>query len=601
MSRNNQYSTDHEQQRLFALRQLNLLDTPPSESFDRITRIASQLFNLPIAAVSLTDEDRQWFKSRVGVDHWEIPRFKACCGEVADSSDVLVVPDLLESSGYRDSPLAQSGIRFYAGAPLLTSDGYSLGAMCVLGTEPRSVTEHEISILKDLAAMVMAQIELQHAFGRLDPVTGLPNRSKFIENLQDQARDNAGAQCYALYTDLVDDADVRALLRVMGPSSLDELASEAARHLQTYLGRTTLYQMGPCQYVHIMDDVEDFEVLDEARRLRQALMTMKLGDASPFMLRPAVGVAPFRQGEADPADVLRTAHSACQDARQAETGVGVYSSALDASHQRRFALITGFRQALEEAGQLHLVFQPRVAMHSGECVGAEALIRWDHPTLGTVSPAEFIPLVENTPLARPLTDWVIEHAIEQAASWHRRGLGVRVSINISAANLEEDDFTARLLASLAREDVPLSSIELELTESALIGNSRGARGELDALAQAGVRIAIDDFGTGYSTLAYLQKVPAHVVKIDRSFVNQLGHEARSQTLVKAMISMAHDLGYHVVAEGVETREHYRTLQALGCDEAQGYLLARPLSSHALEEWLATRHEREADINQQIVP
>src|SRR5690606_30829537 len=219
--------TDYETARLAVLRQLNLLDTPPSENFDRITRMASQLFNLPIAAVSLTDEDRQWFKSRVGVEHWEIPRFKACCGEVADSSGVLVVNDLLQSETYRDSLLAQSGIRFYAGAPLLTKDGYSLGAMCVLGTEPRQVTAEEIAALKDLSAMVMAQIDLQHAVGRVDSSTGLPNYNQFIEDLDDLSRDAPGAVYYALSTELVDLSQASSLQRVMGPSYLEGLSRAA--------------------------------------------------------------------------------------------------------------------------------------------------------------------------------------------------------------------------------------------------------------------------------------------------------------------------------------------------------------------------------------
>jgi EAL domain-containing protein (putative c-di-GMP-specific phosphodiesterase class I) len=306
------------------------------------------------------------------------------------------------------------------------------------------------------------------------------------------------------------------------------------------------------------------------------------------MLHPVVGVVPFRVGEIAPADVLRTAHSACQSARDGETDVSLYSPTLDDRHQRRFALISGFCQALEEEGQLQLVYQPQVSLASDDCVGVEALIRWQHSTLGPISPEEFIPLIEQTAMVRPLTDWVMRHAIEQAAVWHRSGRVLRMSINISAANLEEADFCARLEAHLAEHALPVSALELELTESALIGNARVAREALDALVEAGIRIAIDDFGTGYSSLAYLQKVPAHVVKIDRSFVAQIDQDARSHTLVRAMISMAHDLDYHVVAEGVETQESYRMLQALGCDEAQGYWLARPLTVDALDDWLTAR-------------
>ena len=185
-------------------------------------------------------------------------------------SQVLVLPDLLESPHYRDSPLAQSGIRFYAGAPLQTYDGYTLGAMCVLGSEPRSVTEHEISVLKDLAAMVMAQIELQHAFGRLDPLTGLSNSSKFIEDLEDRARDSAGISCFALYIELIDIAEMHSLQRVLGPACLDDVAREAAMRLQLELGvGKVLYQVGPCQYAYILESAERWP--NESEALAMAL------------------------------------------------------------------------------------------------------------------------------------------------------------------------------------------------------------------------------------------------------------------------------------------------------------------------------------------
>ncbi|GAB2788445.1 EAL domain-containing protein [Halomonas shantousis] len=578
---------DYEQARLFALRQLNLLDTPPSESFDRITRMASQLFNLPIAAVSLTDQDRQWFKSRVGVDHTEIPRFKACCAEVSDSSRVVVVPDLLESHSFRDSYLAESGIRFYAGAPLLTREGYTLGAMCVLGTEPRAISEQEEAVLQDLAAMVMAQIELQHAFGRIDPLTGLPNRSQFVEDIEDMAREASATPRFAMFTELVDATQSGMLHRILGPAHLDRLARTAAQQLQQTLPKgTRLYHIGPCQYVHLLQADSDAELLDEALRLRRELMSLNPTQAAAVLVRPAMGIAPVLFGETTPEDILRTAHSACQDARQAETGVGIYSLALDARYQRRFTLLGDIHSALESEDQLRLVYQPRVALSSGACVGAEALLRWRHPTLGDISPAEFIPLVENTPQARPLTAWVVRKAIAQVAAWRCQGLSQRISLNVSAVNLEEEDFAQRLLTQMEQAALPLSAIELELTESALVGNNRAAREQLDTLIAAGIRVAIDDFGTGYSSLAYLQEIPAHVVKIDRSFISGLGHDSRSQTLVKAMITMAHELGYHVVAEGVETEDVYQRLAQLDCDEVQGYLIARPMEQDAFEAWLA---------------
>ncbi len=576
--------TVYEEARLSVLRQLNLLDTPPGENFDRITRMASQLFNLPVAAVSLTDHDRQWFKSRVGVDHWEIPRFKACCGEVADSSDVIVVNDLLASELYRDSHLAASGIRFYAGAPLTTSDGYTLGAMCVLGNEPRQISDDEKTALEDLAAMVMTQIDLQRAVGRTDPTTGFPNYVSFVEDFEDLAKDSPGATRFVLSIELIDLEQVNALQRLMGPAYLDELSQAAAQGLVKRLGDSArTYHVGPCQFAYVETGNRP-DMLARAADLRLALLETKVNGSAPFMLRPVVGVTAVTLGQVQPDVALRFAHSACHDARVGEQDIGFYSERSDTRFQRRFSLISDFRNALDADDQLYLVYQPRMDLASGRCTSAEALLRWQHPTLGNVSPAEFIPLVENTSMARDLTDWVMGRAIEQAAAWYRAGMRLRVSINIAAANLEEADFTDRLLEHLNRERLPLTAIELELTESSLISNRKAARKKLENLMALGIRIAIDDFGTGYSSLAYLQTIPAHVVKIDRSFITGLNNQRQSQTLVRSMITMAQELGFSVVGEGVENPEGEDILHALGCNEIQGYLIAKPLTSGDFTRW-----------------
>eukprot|EP01034_Spumella_vulgaris_P030033 gene30033-37183_t len=240
-----------EANRLDALYRLRLLDTPPSEAFDRITRMAARVFGLPIAAVSLTDADRQWFKSRVGVEHTSIPRLKAPCGTVADSAGVLVIADLLEDDYFRDSGLAASGVRYYAGAPLTTADGHCLGAMCVLGMEPRDTTPEEVSYLSDLAAMVMAQIELQHAVGRIDPLSGLPNRNQFIEDFQDMQRDSPpDEQRLAVVINLATPEQLGSAARVKSSSYLDELVTEATQWIRAQLGPgRTVYHVGDAQFV----------------------------------------------------------------------------------------------------------------------------------------------------------------------------------------------------------------------------------------------------------------------------------------------------------------------------------------------------------------
>jgi EAL domain-containing protein (putative c-di-GMP-specific phosphodiesterase class I)/GGDEF domain-containing protein len=571
--------------RLDALRKLDLLDTPSNEAFDRITRMAAQLFGLPIAAVSLTDVDRQWFKSRVGVDHCSIPRAKAPCGEVADTGSTLVIPDLQADDFYRDSPLAASGVRFYAGAPLMTRDGHCLGAMCVLGTAPRTVSADERTGLADLASMVMAQIELQHAIGRIDPVSGVPNRHQFVDDLADLAIDRPrGEARLAALVNLATPGQMSSAVRALGAGFMDGIVCEAARMLRAALGPARkLYHVAPFQFAFLAEPGADLARFCDWLGAWIALRADSTGPR--FITTATVGVAPFATGQADPTELLRDMYSAAHDAIEGSHRVRVFSAEQNAAFLRRFRVANDFGAALEDDSQLRLVFQPKVELATGRCIGAEALLRWRHPTLGEISPGEFIPVIEQTSLARATTRWVLERALRQLSSWQRAGLVTQLAINVSAVNLLEPDFCTHVLARLRAHDLAPGALAIEITESALMSNRTLAAATLDALAAGGVQLAIDDFGTGYSSLAYLQSVPAKVVKIDQSFIRDLDVDERKRALVATMIKLSHDLGQVVVAEGVETAPVARLLAGAGCDQVQGYLYARPMAPKEFEEWI----------------
>jgi EAL domain-containing protein (putative c-di-GMP-specific phosphodiesterase class I)/GGDEF domain-containing protein len=573
-----------EARRLDALYKLNLLDTPQSEAFDRITRMAASLFQLPIAAVSLTDANRQWFKSRVGVEHDSIPRLRAPCGEVADNNTVLVIPDLMQDDYYRDSLLAANGIRYYAGAPLTTADGHCLGAMCVLGTEPRDTTPAELTALCDLAGMVMAQIELQHALGRIDATSGLPNRHQFMEDFDDLQHDvQAGEQRLATLVNLATPEQVVHATRAMQSSYLDELVTEAARWLRAEIGNSRrIYHVATAQFMLLSEPgatLETLVPLIEAK-MQAALFIAK----ARHMATPSAGVVPFEIGRADGLVVLRKAQSAAHDAIDSPNHVAVYSQVEDALYQRRFRLLNDFVAALESADQLRLVYQPRIDVASGACVGAEALLRWNHPELGAIGPAEFIPIIERSELAQATTAWVLNTALHQQQKWRQAGLALQVSVNVSAANLVELEFAAGVAVGLARYQLPPDCLELEITESAIMEQPVKAHATLMQIAALGVGLAIDDFGTGYSSLSYLQKMPADVVKIDQSFIRELATDPRQQALVTAMLTLSHDLGHRVVAEGVETEAVLDFLRRAGCEEVQGYLFAKPLEAAAFANY-----------------
>jgi EAL domain-containing protein (putative c-di-GMP-specific phosphodiesterase class I)/GGDEF domain-containing protein len=578
----------HEAARLDALRKLNLLDTPPAEAFDRITRMAAQLFQLPIAAVSLTDSDRQWFKSRVGVEHKTIPRMRASCAQVADEGEMLVITDLQADEHYRDSLLADSGVRFYAGAPLMTNDGYCLGAMCVLGAEPREVSAAERAALKDMAAMVMAQIELQHALGRVDPLSGLPNRNQFIDDFGDLSLDRPhGEQRVAALINLAGPEQLSNAMRAMGSSYLDEVVGEAVRMLRASVGRSsTVYHITATEFAFIAPPGTTCDAFGEA--LEGLLQRRASSVTSRFVTTASIGVAHFEVGTGSCAGLLRNLNSAAQHAYETDSGVAVFSAEQDAIHRRHFLLINEYGAALESEGQLRLVFQPKVDLANGACIGAEALLRWTHPEFGEISPGEFIPVIEKTSMVRETTHRVLDMALRQQAAWRREGIELEVAVNVSAVNLQEPDFCERVVKGLREYGLPASSLALEITESTLMKNPRLAESTLNALAAAGVKLAIDDFGTGYSSLAYLQSLPAEVVKIDQSFVRGLEGDERKRALVSAMIKLSHDLGHRVVAEGVETPAVAQLLRDAGCDEAQGYWYARPLGPQAFVEWVTLR-------------
>ncbi len=573
--------------RLSTLRSLRLLDTLPSENFDRITRLAASIFGLPIAAVSLTDTNRQWFKSKVGVDHHEIPRDRAPCANVAESRVPFVIRDFQEDECYVDSTLGCAGIRFYAGAPLLTADGFGLGALCVLGTEPRDVTDAEMTTLCDLAAMVMAQIELTHALGRIEPSSGLPNRFQLMNDLSDAVvRGETGERIISLL-DLARTEQFERLSRVLGPSYLDTVIQTVSAKLNEHVGSNgAAYHVGPTQFAFFAP--ERIAAEDYAPVLAAMLSEIEGNSETHISMTPSVGMVAFDPQGMTPEDIIRSLQSAVQDARQSPNKIGMFSAATDLRHRRNYRILQDFRAALTAPDQLSLVFQPRLDVTTGEICSAEALLRWDHPVLGPLSPVEFIPVVEASSLGRELTEWVLDEALSNLAAWGSEGIAFKLSLNLSALDLEENDFFERLMVKFATFGIAPDQIELELTETVMMKETDGVFDLLNQLKAVGVKLAIDDFGTGYSSLAYLQKLPADVVKIDRSFVSDMENGNRERVLVRSMIDLSHSLGYRVVAEGVETQEVANLLEAMGCDEIQGYWLSRPVRSGALLDWLVER-------------
>jgi EAL domain-containing protein (putative c-di-GMP-specific phosphodiesterase class I) len=301
----------------------------------------------------------------------------------------------------------------------------------------------------------------------------------------------------------------------------------------------------------------------------------------------SVGIALIPEHGEDADLLLQRADVAMYQAKSSRAGIVVYDEATDLHNVAELGLLAELRRAIE-TDELVLHFQPKARLATGDIVGVEALIRWQHLVRGLLGPDAFIPLAENTGLMAPLTDWVLRKAIEQAARWRDRGLTLPVAVNVSPRSLLEGDLPGALLRLLADTGLPADLLEIEITETAIMADPDGAVQLLRRLQAMGIRVSIDDFGTGYTSLSYLKALPVHTLKIDRVFVADILENHKDQAIAESIIALGHKLGLSVIAEGIEDDDVWQRLISLNCDEGQGYHLARPMPSTDLLRWMTAR-------------
>lgn len=324
--------------------------------------------------------------------------------------------------------------------------------------------------------------------------------------------------------------------------------------------------------------VEQMETLVEALRQPVEFRGLSLD------MRMVGGCSFYPDDSQDVATLLRHAFIAFDQAESDVSHVAVYTEAINPYSERRLTLMTELRRAIHEDA-LSLHFQPQVRVSSGEVCGFEVLLRWTHPEHGFIPPDEFIPMAEQTGLIKPVTQWVLDKSLAFCRAMQDLGVSVRMSVNISAVNLQEKAFAENITHLLEEHGVEPGQLILEVTETATMINPQAALAALRVLYDAGIRLAIDDFGTGYSSLSYIRKLPVHEIKIDRSFVMEMDSNCDDATIVRTTINMCHDLGFEVVAEGVESNATCELLRSMSCDIMQGFYLARPMPDERVAPWL----------------
>ena len=455
-----------------------------------------------------------------------------------------------------------------------------------------------IGTLQDITERRRAEQQI-HQLAYFDAVTGLPNRASIRARLvQALALAKRAERSLAVLSidldhfqrinDTLGFASGNELLRAVGERFRAVLrASDSLTSLGDTLTLETVGRAAGDEFIALLPDIasaEDAAVV--ARRLRSALNEPFAIADQEIYARMSIGISVFPDDGGSADDLLKHADSALAQAkREGRDCYQFFTAALNARAFKRLTVEMHLRRALER-DQFMVYFQPKLRASDLAVVGFEALVRWLHPDLGRVSPAEFIPIAEETGLIVPIGEWVLSHAARQLAAWDRAGrTPVSCAVNLSAIQFRVKDLHPRLARVVSDSGIDASRIDLELTESALMEDGQAAIRTLHELKSHGFGIAVDDFGTGYSSLSYLKRLPIDVLKIDQSFVRELGAGGEDAAIVSTIISMARSLNLKVVAEGVEQPTQLEFLRAQGCDELQGYLFSAPLPAAEITAWV----------------
>ncbi|WP_337245410.1 EAL domain-containing protein [Luteimonas sp. gir] len=705
--------------RASTLADYHVLESPPELEFDRLVQLASRLFSVPIALISLVASDRQVFKARVGLDVCETDRDVSFCAHAILSDEVMVVPDALEDPRFAANPLVLGApfIRFYAGKPLVTPGGQRLGTVCLIDTQPRATfSQSEQDNLSDLAELVMDRMELlrlahvrtvgqarfeniavtspdaiicttdvgaitfwNHAAERLfgytsEEVTGrcgslvVPDswRAAYFEDL---ARLREGAAMSAAGQTIVrsglrrDGSEFPAEIslsswregratsvgaivrditerrrnedRLYRLASLDALTELPNRAAWRACIQDTLEQGTPVSVLLL--DLDGFKEVNDtlghsagdqvlkmvAARLKaecpDARMIARLGGDEFVLLlagddrrgasavadalvralsRPydlpghvfeigaSVGIALYPAHGARAEDLLGAADLALYRAKAAGKGrYVVFERAFREVAVARREFERELRRAFEQ-DQFALLYQPQIDLRDGRIRGAEALLRWQHPTRGLLSPVSFIDVLAQKPIAPAVGEWIMRTACAQARGWRERVPGFRIGVNLFEAQVRSAQLRNVVERVLGETGLPPEGLELELLENTMIRHDGALLQVLQALRAMGVGLAFDDYGTGFASLSLLKRFPVSRLKIDRSFIRDVISDPEDAAIVRAVIYLGRSFGLEVIAEGVETKAQLDFLAANQCTQAQGYLFGRPMTAQAFTSELA---------------
>ena len=423
----------------------------------------------------------------------------------------------------------------------------------------------------------------------VDMLTGLALRSRFIADGDELLERQFQSQGHAVLM-CMDVDRLKTVNSVLGFDAGDALLVSAAGKLAAMFdGKASVGRLAGGTFVALVP-IEQLQAAGGlAEQVQAAVQHKHRWQGQSLDLSVSVGMAFYPDHAEGCEALLRRAEQAMFEAKRQRLPVSVYNPNLEAARLAHLSLLSDLQEAIEQ-GQLRQFLQPKVSALDGRLLGVEALVRWEHPVRGWLPPSEFIPFAESTGRIRQVTQWMLEEAVRTLAAWQAQGLLLPIAVNVSTLDLQDEALPERVGALLASSGVPPQSLQLELTETGLLDSGMDPIGVLHSLRKLGVRLAIDDFGTGQSSLAYLQRLPVHELKVDRSFVDRVDGDSKRQELLDSIVKLGHSLGLTVTAEGVENEAEWAVIRATGCDLVQGYFIAKPMDLPRLQQW---RQQREA--------
>ncbi len=520
------------------------------------------------------------------------------------SGDAFVVPQGAWKALGPEAQQPGQRLEFLIGVPLRDANDELIGGLLASGHEVLAEASQLLVMARSFAARVAVELDLEHALdqgrakGLQDSLTGLPNRLLFNDRLETTIREahRTGEMFAVLFVDL---DRFKTVNDSLGHGVGDELLLAVAKRLRAAIrGSDTVARYAGDEFTlilrHIVQRDDVIRIAEKICRVLESPLT--LSDSRELHITASIGIS-FYPDDADSAEkLLQHADVAMYNAKgMGRNNYQAYVAVPEESHQQRLALEAKLRQA-EKNGELRAYYQPQVSAQTEDIIGMEALIRWEHPELGMISPGFFIPLAEETGLIMPIGEWMLRTACHDTKRWHQRfGHPLRISVNLSALQLRQTNMVEMVRNILLESALEAEYLELEVTESINVKSIPNLIETLQGLRDLGCSIAIDDFGTGQSSLDYIRRFPADRIKIDQVFVRNIGVDPDDEAIVRATINMAQSLNRGVIAEGVEYEEHLEFLRDNGCEELQGYLFSRPLPAAAFESMMS---EREKMLNGQ---